>query len=156
VRDEIKELENEIPEFLREEINPYEVQPAAQESVLQEAQRLTHGPRQEDYSHPLDDYTRTAALVNAALRHKLRVNLDPEDVTIIMALVKISRHTHKPKRDNMVDLAGYAWCTHEIIEERTRRQLTMTQAQSAGMQQRLVGQLNAERDAAVARQEVQK
>lgn len=102
----------------------------AQETTLQEAQRLTHGPRQADYSHPFDDYTRTAELVNAALRHKLRVNLDPEDVTIIMCLVKISRQMHKPKRDNMVDLAGYSWCTDEIIEERKRRAAAMNQVQS--------------------------
>jgi len=125
-----------VPDFLRLTSEGGTLDCEPQESVLQEAQRLTHGPRQEDYSHPLDDYTRTAALVNAALRHKLRVNLEPEDLTVIMALVKISRHMHKPKRDNMVDLAGYAWCTHEIIEERTRRQSTMNQAQSAGMQQK--------------------
>jgi hypothetical protein len=105
------------------------------ETILQEAQRLTHGPRQEDYSHPLDDYTRTAALVNAALRHKLRVNLEPEDLTIIMLLVKVSRQMHKPKRDNMVDTAGYSWCTDEIIEERKRRESTMNVAQSAGANQ---------------------
>lgn len=106
------------------------------ESILQEAQRLTHGPRQADYSHPLDDYTRTAALVNAALRHKLRVNLEPEDLTIIMLLVKVSRQMHKPKRDNMVDAAGYSWCTDEIIEERKRREATMNQVQSTGAQQK--------------------
>lgn len=135
-RDEINAVAD-VPDFLRapavltaEHIDKAMSQ-LKDESILQEAHRLTHGPRQADYSHPLDDYTRTAALVNAALRHKLRVNLDPEDVTVIMMLVKISRQQHKPKRDNMVDAAGYAWCTDEIIEERARRQAAMNQTQSA-------------------------
>lgn len=136
--------DNEVPDFLRPQGKTFEFEGQSgvedagtqPESILQEAHRLTHGPRQADYSHPLDDYTRTAALVNAALRHKLRVNLEPEDVTTIMLLVKISRQQHKPKRDNMVDAAGYAWCTHEIIEERARREAAMNQAQSAGVQQK--------------------
>jgi len=95
--------------------------PPPPESVLQEAHRLTHGPRQADYSHPLDDYTRTAGIVNALFAHKLKEPLLPEEVTLIMCAVKLSRQVHKPKRDNMVDAAGYAWCTDAIIEERKRR-----------------------------------
>jgi hypothetical protein len=132
---------NDVPAFLRADpdIDPYVVQQqqhALPETILQEAQRLTHGPRQADYSHPLDDYTRTAALVNAALRHKLRCNLEPEDLTIIMLLVKVSRQMHKPKRDNMVDAAGYAWCTHEIGEERDRREVGANNINSTGAQQK--------------------
>lgn len=103
---------------------------ALNETILQEAQRLTHGPRQADYSHPLDDYTRTADLVNAALAHKLKEPLLPEDMTVVMMLVKVSRQMHKPKRDNMVDAAGYAWCTHEIGEERARRERESTECRA--------------------------
>lgn len=110
---------SDVPSFLRIEVPSELAEP--RETILEEAQRLTHGPRQADYSHPLDDYTRTAALANAALAHKLKEPLSPEDLTVIMLLVKVSRHMHKPKRDNMVDAAGYAWCTHEIGEERERR-----------------------------------
>lgn len=106
--------------FPRGEIS-FGTSPPTPESVLQEAHRLTHGPRQADYSHPLDDYTRTAGMVNAMLAHKLKEPLLPEEVTLIMCLVKISRQVHRPKRDNMVDNAGYSWCTDDIIEERKRR-----------------------------------
>lgn len=91
------------------------------ESTLQEAHRLTHGPRRSDYGHPLDDYTRTAGMVSALLAHKLKEPLTAEDITQIMQCVKMSRHANAPKRDNMVDAAGYAWATWEIKEERDRR-----------------------------------
>lgn len=93
------------------------------ESILQEAQRLTHGPRQQDYGHPLDDYTRTAALVSAVLAHKLKSALTAEEMALAMVCVKLSRQIHSPKRDNMVDAAGYAWVAHAIGEERQRRNL---------------------------------
>lgn len=93
----------------------------APESTLQEAHRLTHGPRRADYGHPLDDYTRTAGMVSALLAHKLKEPLLAEEVTMIMQCVKLSRHVNAPKRDNMVDEAGYAWATWEIKEERDRR-----------------------------------
>lgn len=91
------------------------------ESVLQEAQRLTHGPRQADYGHPLDDYTRTAALISALFAHKLKEPLTAEEASLIQCCVKMSRHINAPKRDNMTDLAGYAWVTWACTEERKRR-----------------------------------
>lgn len=94
------------------------------ESILQEAQRLTHGPRHKDYGHPLDDYTRTAALISALLADKLKAPLTAEEAALIQCCVKLSRHINAPKRDNMTDLAGYGWVAWAIREERTRRSKT--------------------------------
>lgn len=92
-----------------------------QESILQEAHRLTHGSRNADYGHPLDDYTRTAALVSALLAHKLTSAITPAEMSLAMCCVKLSRQIHAPKRDNLVDLAGYAWVSGACIEESERR-----------------------------------
>lgn len=91
------------------------------ESILQEAHRLTHGTRNKDYGHPLDDYTRTAALISALFAHKLKEPLIAEEAALIQCCVKLSRHTNAPKRDNMTDLAGYAWVVWACAEERARR-----------------------------------
>jgi hypothetical protein len=91
------------------------------QSVLVEAEGLVHGDRNASYGHPLDDYTRTAALVSALLAHKLTEPITAEEMILAMCCVKLSRQVNKPKRDNMTDLAGYAECEQWCIDERQRR-----------------------------------
>ena len=82
------------------------------ESILEEAIRLTSGERNEAYGSPLSDYTRTAELWTALLRHKLKPGeaIEWHDAIRCMCAVKLSRDVHKHGRDNMLDLAGYAHC----------------------------------------------
>lgn len=77
----------------------------APESVLEEAQRLVHGDRGDDYGHPAEDFTRAGRMWGAILD---RDDIPPELVGLCMVAVKISREVHRPKRDNRVDMAGYA------------------------------------------------
>jgi hypothetical protein len=88
------------------------------ESVAQEAHRLVLGSRGEAYGHPIFDMTRSADMLTALLRNKLRpgVRLEAEDIGQAMICVKQSRHRNKPKRDNNTDTAGYA-LTLEMIAE---------------------------------------
>lgn len=74
------------------------------ETVLEEANRLIHGARQADYGHPIDDFTKTAGMWSAAFGW----DVEPEDIPMAMIMVKISREQNRPKRDNAVDIAGYA------------------------------------------------
>lgn len=87
------------------------------ESVLLEAEGLVHGDRNADYGHPLDDFSRTAAIWTAILGHPV----SPEQVGLCMCAVKISRQCNRPKRDNLVDLAGYAETVSMVIDEKARR-----------------------------------
>lgn len=87
------------------------------ESILQEAHRLVHGDRGADYGHPLDDFTKTAALFNT-LRG---TTLTAEDVALFMVCVKLSREANRHKRDNLVDACGYLETLTMVMEERERR-----------------------------------
>jgi len=80
------------------------------ESVLDEAKRLTDGNRQADYGHPRDDFARTAAMWNGILAAKLRdgATITAMDVPLCLVAVKLARQAHRHKRDNLVDIAGYA------------------------------------------------
>lgn len=88
------------------------------ETALQEAQRLVHGDRGAAYGHPIDDYTRTGRMWGAILGIG---DIDPRICCLMMAAVKISRETNAPKRDNRVDLAGYAECANMVAERQAER-----------------------------------
>lgn len=81
----------------------------ATHSILEEAHQLTHGDRNKSYGHPYEDYTCTAALMSAVLASKLKEPLTAHEAALMMCCVKLSRESRVPKRDNLIDLAGYAW-----------------------------------------------
>lgn len=93
----------------------------ADQSILQIAEQLTNVIRQADYGHPLDDYTRTAGMFNAAFAHKLKEPMTPEDMMLGMILVKLSRQLNASRRDNLIDICGYANCIDLAQAERERR-----------------------------------
>jgi hypothetical protein len=87
------------------------------DSVLIEANKLVHGPRQANYGHPLDDFTKTAKMWSAILG----IEVKPEQIALCMICVKISRETNEHKRDNLVDIGGYAETLFLLHAERQRR-----------------------------------
>lgn len=109
------------------------------ESVTQEAYRLVHGNRGDDYGHPFDDFGRTAGMLNSLLKHKLASPLAQEDIAMMMIAVKLSRLANTPDhRDSVVDLGGYAetyWMVRERrreIDERERNAATVTSTGLSG------------------------
>ena len=87
------------------------------ETICEEAQRLTHGDRNNDYGHPLDNFQVTVDLINA----RFGTSFKPEEFPEIMILVKLGRQANASKRDNLVDIAGYANTYGMIGDERDKR-----------------------------------
>jgi len=83
-----------------------------EEDILLEALRLTSGDRQNQYGPPEQDFTRTAAMWSALFADKLSRPFEARDVAMAMICLKLSRETHRRKRDSAVDIAGYARCLH--------------------------------------------
>jgi hypothetical protein len=79
-----------------------------EEDILEEAMRITKGDRQAAYGPPDQDFQRTAAIWSALKG----VEFEPREVALFMIALKLSRETHQRKRDNWVDIAGYARCGH--------------------------------------------
>ncbi len=79
-------------------------------SILDEAKGITEGVRQNDYGHPVEDFSRTARMWSGILAPKLRANVEISamDVPLCLIAVKLARQVHRHKRDNLVDIAGYA------------------------------------------------
>jgi hypothetical protein len=93
---------------------PGYLSPLVGESVAQEAFRLVRGQRRDDYGHPADNFTQTGRIWGAILNVG---DIAPETVGLMMAGAKISRETNVHKRDNLVDLCGYAE-TVAMVHER--------------------------------------
>lgn len=85
-------------------------------TILQEAQALVYGACSADYGHPADDFAAVAKAFNAYIKKKYNIVnlLESTDVPIFQMIVKIMREANKPKRDNLVDIAGYA-ATLEMV-----------------------------------------
>jgi hypothetical protein len=95
--------------------------PLAGAEVLTKAHELITGDRQNAYSHPLDDYSRTVSIFNAMKGEDL---LTAEDGILFMLCVKLSRLMHEIDNgmnlpDNTVDAAGYLGCL-AMARERLR------------------------------------
>lgn len=101
----------DYPVYDADTFMPYE---DVRETPLEEAQRLVHGDRGKDYGHPIDDFTRSGKMWGAILGSD---PVPPEKVAMCMIAVKLSRECNAPKRDNRVDIAGYAE-TLDMVRER--------------------------------------
>ncbi len=105
----------------RKSVNPQPDQEVNTEhvpNILEEAHRLTSGARNDDYGHPRADFTAVAEAFNAYLRKKYpdcNIALEAEDVPMFQICVKMMRQAERPKRDNLVDIAGYARCAEMVI-----------------------------------------
>lgn len=82
----------------------------AQSTIATEAQGMVYGDRQDDYGHPREDWTRAAIIGTGLLQHKLAEGayLEAEDIARLQIGVKLARDVHSAKRDNRVDIVGYA------------------------------------------------
>jgi hypothetical protein len=88
-----------------------------EESICQEAHRIQGGDRQQDYGSPAQNFQDIAVMWNAYMRLKnpgLPDAFEALDIANLMILMKQVRNLHKPKRDNWVDICGYAQCGGKV------------------------------------------
>lgn len=81
-------------------------------NVLEEAQKIVDGPRAQEYGSVRSSFIRIATLWSAIIG----VEVTPSMVGLCMIASKLSRERNLKKRDNLVDIAGYARCL-EMLDE---------------------------------------
>ena len=121
-----------------------ETNPATRKRILDATDAAVNGERNSSYGDPTQDFARTARYWNEHLCAKYERIIAPhiekypedkksleglmdflvdlveaEDVAVMMSLLKISRISWSPnKEDHWVDLAGYAACGAQCAEAR--------------------------------------
>ena len=91
---------------------PYDA--SVEVGILDEASSILRGYRNSEYGPPEHSFDAIARLWSAYLDS----DISPREVGVMMALLKIARSIHAPgKRDNYVDLAGYAALAGGIAED---------------------------------------
>lgn len=80
------------------------VKVAPELTVCQEADKLVYGDRERDYGSVSKNFDNIARMWSVVLGF----DVTAKQVGLCMAAMKIAREVNLPKRDNLVDLAGYA------------------------------------------------
>ena len=89
----------------------------SEKSILEEAIEILNGSRQCDYGDPVESFKRIAQLANLMSNSN---DFTPVKCCIVMIASKLTRESHKHKRDNLVDLCGYGAIMNRIIESETK------------------------------------
>ncbi|AFF28433.1 phosphofructokinase [Mycobacterium phage Tiger] len=83
------------------------------ETILQEAERLINGERQQQYGEATESFERIAGMWSAYIGKEL----NGFDVINLMVLLKVSRAKVGYHRDSYVDIAGYAGLGERLYNE---------------------------------------
>ena len=95
------------------------------QDIADYAVRLVSGDRQNDYGHPLDDFTRAGKIWEAILG----VPVSAEQVALCMVGVKIAREVNRQKIDNTIDGIGYFLTLSMVQQERAERERVKSQTE---------------------------
>lgn len=112
-----------VTEDHRAKVVTLEPEPLGTSAPLR-AHQLIHGDRNDQYGHPLEDFTRSGRIIGAILGIP---DVPAEKVALIMQAVKISRAVNEidldrpVKADTIDDGCGY-WGTLEMVQERRKEQ----------------------------------
>jgi len=83
--------------------------------ILDEVKSILYD-RQGTYDKPENNFTRIASLWDAYINAKVDKKITPQDVAMMMILMKIAREVYEHKRDNTLDILGYTVCLEQMYE----------------------------------------
>lgn len=89
-----------------------------EKSILSEAEEIVNGSRHSDYGDAKESFRRIATIASVMTGKEL----SPEDCCAVLIAVKLVRESFKHKRDNLVDLCGYAHIMNELNENESEKE----------------------------------
>ena len=88
------------------------------QSILDEAKAVVEGSRQSDYGDPVESFDKIAKTASMIAGK----DLSPKECCAVLMAVKIVRESFNHKRDNLVDLCGYAHIMNELNENESEKE----------------------------------
>ena len=86
-----------------------------EKTILDEAKAIVEGSRQSDYGDPVESFDRiakTASMITGK-------DLSSKECCAVLMAVKVVRESFRHKRDNLIDLCGYAHIMNELNENKS-------------------------------------
>ena len=83
-----------------------------EKSILSEAEEIVNGSRHSDYGDAKESFSRVATIASVMTGKELA----PEDCCAVLMAVKLVRESFAHKRDNLVDMCGYAELMNRLKE----------------------------------------
>ena len=83
-----------------------------EKSILSEAEEIVNGSRHSDYGDAKESFSRITTIASVMTGKELA----PEDCCAVLMAVKLVRESFAHKRDNLVDLCGYAELMNRLKE----------------------------------------
>lgn len=86
------------------------------ETIVEEALRITQGDRNDDYGPPGVDLANIGRAWGATLSNHFGTPYEAIPapiVALLMVQLKCVRYAHRPTRDSLVDVVGYALCADQ-------------------------------------------
>lgn len=104
-------------EFLKDDDNTMDTKDS-RGSILIEAQNVIYGDREKTYGHP----GKNINLIASLWTHYMGVSITPDDVCMMMVLLKVARLKNDPiHRDSQVDIAGYTALMQRVQDYECQR-----------------------------------
>ena len=108
------EVQNDGGEVPNDDEYPFHPHAQDHQSILEEAEKIVNSSRAKEYGDAEENFTRAANILESMLSTEdwnilgSKSHITADLMIKAMMAVKLARHAHKRKRDNLVDLCGYA------------------------------------------------
>lgn len=99
--------------YQKQNVEKVDMEAQENKSILEEASEIRKGSRNSDYGDATENFKRIAQMASLITGTKIT----PKQCVAVQIAVKLSREAYKHKRDNLVDLCGYADIMQEICEQ---------------------------------------
>jgi hypothetical protein len=86
-------------------------------NIFEQAQSIVDGKRQDDYGVPERNFDGISKAWSGILVEKLKSDITPQEVSMMMVALKLVREANRHKDDNIVDAAGYLILTDRLTDK---------------------------------------